>query len=381
MYIFAEPVTEEQIQAVQSENDAEIAEYERKVLGLHKDIASQPQQDDDGKWADMQADVEKEMDKDEVSLSNPDIDGITSSVETEEAEVGDDETEVLDKGPLWESARAQNFDDEPIAAGVEDEDKEDHDSESDGLAKSGEEDLVDDSQEFEENPERFIANGDAVEDDGDIQGGDEHPGENQIGDGNGEMPTDVETAEDTESTGTDAPEYPHRATQSPKSGSWHDEEQVGTRSNQDIGSEADASFLDSAAKAEPVLTNAQDVLAMTLTIRNRVNDSYVLRPENLSASDRWSVEYAMAEVGDRGKAWSLYQASRLRRERAMEKNEDDDENKRLDWYMRNLRELSEKGEKWRQEQDERDKDRPTVVLGRSSAAGELFDEEESPSKT
>ena len=50
------------------------------------------------------------------------------------------------------------------------------------------------------------------------------------------------------------------------------------------------------------------ILAMTLTLRNKVNGSYILRPENLTKDDDWSVEYTLSPVAEERRAWALYQA-------------------------------------------------------------------------
>ena len=379
MYIFAEPVTDEQIQAIQSENDAEISAYERKVFGLHEDSASNDQEEDDGKWADMQADVENEMEKDEVSLNNPDNEVVTSSTMEDPNTLDDGETEALDKGPLWESVDAQKGDDEPVAALIDDEEVEEPNSDHDTLTESGEEDIVDGQQTPEARMDASTSLAEGFEEDhGVIEKNEVGLGGEQEVENEADNSSDVEIGKAIEGT------EPYTATNSPLAAesiegeSPYEEDHRRTQADDRIALEADAPFLDSAAKDQPNPSTTEEVLAMTLTIRNRVNDSYVLRPENLSAGDKWSVEYAMAEVGDRGKAWSLYLASQARRRKAMDHDEETDENRRLDSYMRNLRDLSERGEKWRQEQDERDKGRPIVVLGQSSPSGEMYDIEEDP---
>lgn len=371
MYIFAEPVTEEHIQAIQSENDAEISAYERKVLGLDEDNASNDQDDDDGKWADMQADVENEMEKDEVSLKHPDNEIVTSSIAEEPNNLDDGETEALDKGPLWESVHAQKGKEDPVAALVDDEELEEYDSEQDTLVGSGEEDTVDAQQAPEAGlgasttlVEGFEEDHGTTETDG-VESRGEQETENEV-----DASSDVEIAQAIEGTESCTATNPPRTAENSTGESPDEEERRSTQADDDVTSEADAPFLDSAAKDQPSPSTTEEVLAMTLTIRNRVNDSYVLRPENLSAGDKWSVEYAMAEVSDRGKAWSLYQASQARRRKAMDHDEEADEN--LNEFMRNLRDLSEKGEKWRQEQDKRDEGRPVVVLGQSPPSGELY---------
>ena len=325
----------------------------------------------------MQADVENEMEKDEISLDNPDNEIFPSCIAEESKNVDDGETEALDKDPSWESLDTQKLNDDPIAAPVDHEESEEHSSEHDTLIESEEEDKVDAQQASEAGPDAFTTLVERFEED---QGTTETDGVGLRGEK--EVKTEVDIFSHVENVqaieGTEA----CTATKSPlvaeniEGESLHEEEHRRTQADDSVTSEADAPFLDLAAKDQPSPSITEEVLAMTLTIRNRVNDSYVLRPENLSAGDKWSVEYAMAEVGDRGKAWSLYQASQSRRRKALEHDEEADENKRLDGFMRNLRDLSEKGEKWRQEQDKRDKGRPIVVLGQSTPSGELYNVEE-----
>lgn len=71
---------------------------------------------------------------------------------------------------------------------------------------------------------------------------------------------------------------------------------------------------DSAAEAEPSSTLAErdSLFAMYVTIRNKVNNEPVERPENLRSSDKWDIEYAMEELhGER--AAKLYRSCQKRR--------------------------------------------------------------------
>ncbi|KAG6356866.1 hypothetical protein INS49_014740 [Diaporthe citri] len=57
---------------------------------------------------------------------------------------------------------------------------------------------------------------------------------------------------------------------------------------------------------------AKPVLGLVLTVRNKVNTKYVQRPEKLTASDKWNVEYTIEELpGD--KVQGVYQALKKRR--------------------------------------------------------------------
>ena len=363
MYIFAEPVTDEQIQEIQSENDAEIAEYERSVLGLHKDPAEDSEHEDDGKWADMQADVEEEMDRDEGSLTNLEAEHNVAAETANKEET----VESLTQESLFDSIETKNVEHNFSAAASEDEDGgQDSETKLDILDENGVKDTTEDKQQTEKSS---IELSDSADGDG----------------------TPVNAAEITKNSEDKLDNTRNLASKADLEGmSRASQVATGSDSRDDVGqhldhpslagnqsglsmdygtsSAADVPFLEAAAKAAPTIPDSREVLAMTLTIRNKVNDQYVLRPEGLTTNDRWSVEYAIAEVDDENKAWGLYEASQSRRKKALEDDDDDenDDNQRLDWYMRNLRELSEKGEKWRQEQDELDRNRPTIVLGRSS---------------
>lgn len=109
-----------------------------------------------------------------------------------------------------------------------------------------------------------------------------------------------------------------------------------------------------------------EVLAMTLTVRNKIDGVYVLRPDELKAEDDWSVEYTLEEVLQPGRAWSLYQACQMRRRKKhedLDSREQDGEESSL--YVRKLRQMSQKGAEWRKQMDKEDREVPVRVLGRS----------------
>lgn len=57
---------------------------------------------------------------------------------------------------------------------------------------------------------------------------------------------------------------------------------------------------------------AKPVLGLILTVRNKVNDRYVQRPEKLLASDKWHVEYTMEELAE-DRVQDVYRALKKRR--------------------------------------------------------------------
>jgi hypothetical protein len=100
-------------------------------------------------------------------------------------------------------------------------------------------------------------------------------------------------------------------------------------------------------KAEP-----GSILAMTLTIRNKVNGKYIPRPDKLQAGQNWTVEYALAEITDQDRARTLYAACKKRRWAVIVKSPEKFANN--SWnnvYMDHLHKLSKKGKAFREKQD------------------------------
>ena len=317
MYIFAEPMTEDQIDALQSSSNAKVEEFERNILGLCNDNAeAQESENDDGKWADMQANVEKEMEKDEISATAFEVEGDGLGG------VGD---EAGSTGNLSQPHEGNSI-----------------------VAKTDSEDIDEDSV--------AVSRGDQ-----DIQYVDEHEGDRMLD-------LDREDQEGISQAEHDPTTSDGLAFQDGEESTQHSDEAastVNTSSPQAPSQEHDVSNAqaDAAlAKENPPPSSSKELLAMTLTVRNQVNKKFVVRPENLSPRDRWTVEYALANVQPREKAWTLYQASQTRRKKQLE-NLDEDEGKTVDFYIRNLRELSKKGKKWREQQDKQDMERPKVVFG------------------
>ena len=405
MYIFAEPVTEEQIEELQSHNDAEVEEFERNILGLGKaDAEGEDLHGEDNKWADMHANVEEEMDNDEASLTAPDGEEIVP----EDAGIGQGiehgSVEDQDDDSLWAKDALQASDGNPeITSTVVDQDAGDEDQDDDDSEDITEEDkggltpvglrggslaIGEDHfnrgdgspQEPEDDPIKMVNAIEADKGSHDIPvlKIEERMAETEAGDEAGQDAGKAETADgigmanDTEAALSKAPAVTVTESES-ESEELKTESQSETPQPEDLGAneedfdtDADTPFLNTVAEeAPPPPDPAQEVLAMTLTIRNKVNDRYVIRPENLSSSDRWQVEYALSEVEKPEKAWSLYQASQARRRKQLDRADDDDD-KTVETYIKNLRGLSRKGKEWREQQDELDKARPKVVLGQSS---------------
>ncbi|KAK6062840.1 hypothetical protein SCUP515_12969 [Seiridium cupressi] len=106
--------------------------------------------------------------------------------------------------------------------------------------------------------------------------------------------------------------------------------------------------------------DSDPILGMVLTVRNRVNDKYVERPENLTKSDRWEIEYNIEELSDE-RAHRLFVMCKKRRERALSSSRRDSAwNEMFDGA---LPKYSNEGRKFRKEEERLAKERPVHILG------------------
>ena len=312
MYIFAEPVTEEQVEEIQSNNTAKIHEFERNILGLVRGKGSSKinSREDDSKWEDIRADVQEAMDKDELSMdesgqneeaNNEDLEGIGSAP---------DRPTVFEQDPLYNRKSPADAQDDVIVPPIE---REGDDCDSDEVDR-------------EEEPRKEV-------------GVDKGPDTDEV--------TESLNAKDDTSSSPEA--QPSDA--------------LNKDGQQEYQTQADQPFLDSidqeAAKADiDAESSSEDILAMTLTLRNKVNGEDVLRPESMTATDEWSVEYSLVEVPVPSRARALYKACQSRRSKKMEPEDSDV----VSGFVQKLRNLSANGRAWRKEQDQRDEKEPVQVL-------------------
>jgi len=105
------------------------------------------------------------------------------------------------------------------------------------------------------------------------------------------------------------------------------------------------------------------LLAMTLVIRNKVNNSYVERPEDLGDHDKWEVEYALSEISSLGSAHNLYEMTKARRQRTLTRSLDlSKENTWNDRFIASIKKMNEKGRLWREKEDKIEKKLPVKTL-------------------
>ena len=418
MYIFAEPVTEERVAEIQSHNEAKIKEFERKLLGLTSDeTAAQETEDDDSKWENIQADVRETMDKDELSIEQPNSEDVEDE-DSENTPVASNGRDNSREGGLFASGDESREDDEARSAaaeGEEDEDDEDDeflDNEEDEEVEEhdGEklEELTDEADDEQDLDEESIEDADDNKQKigEEVQVANENEDEEELLGSDGEEAAAEEESTDVDQEygqaddrGVSAASEDHAESQSNKellaegneqrrlrAGSperatppiHHTKQDTGERADNytgppsseaqsDFPLEADKAFLSKVTEelspTGAAASQNSDILALTLTIRNKVNGKFVLRPERLTAEDKWTIEYSLNEVDTETRARALYQACQARRKKKYDKMETRSDEENITGYLQRLRELSVQGRKWRQRQDEEDTKKPVQILG------------------
>ena len=412
MYIFAEPVTEEQVAEIQSHNEAKIKEFERKLFGLTSDEAgSQETEEDDSKWENIQADVRETMDKDELSIEEADGEDVEYDA-SENARVISNERGTSEEDDLYGIREEGREGDGATAAAAENEDDEEDelvDSEEDEEADGEKlEEFIDEADEEQDLDEESL---EESEDDNEgeseeLQEASESEGQKDLKGNDGEKETGEEErtgidqedsqADDQSASAADKDQAGGQGTkelqtegneQERPSGSSaehatppiddrkqdadgnarRDTSPLSSEALADFPIKADKAFLNQVTEelsyADGPASQNPDILAMTLTIRNKVNGKFVLRPENLTARDEWSIEYSLTEVDTKTRARALYKACQARRKKKHDKMETKNDEERLNGFLRRLREMSMEGRKWRARQDKEDTKKPMQILG------------------
>lgn len=437
MYIFAEPVTEEHAKEIQSKNDVKIEEFERSILGLHGDKL----QDNETDWADIEAGVQKAMNEDEMSLADSEngessnlLDDANGSLDTTDVSItnasdNEDEMTLTNSGntilpTLSDDADSNLYSREISTIPSHEDDLVDSTiNESTALEtqsidnqiisgaetedfNKGEEEAIEKCFESEEVDEE--ADEEAVEDEigrleHDSNEGTRKSREETIQADVGEMGHVAEQEKVTEVEGLMKDNFHdqgHRpsdgAFENPSSGAAtldqaDGQQPINSDPNESQNSDVDAHeeedvaekpyfkgdvpFLKSIETERPL--NPSDVLALTLTIRNKVNGKYVPQPRNLKQYDKWEVEYSLTEVSDQSRASVLYQACQLRRKKLLDAEQKNTENDR---YFQMLKRLSQQGKLWRKQIDKQDIGKPRVVLKESTIITEETEKADSDIK-
>ncbi|KAI9847832.1 MAG: hypothetical protein M1837_001725 [Sclerophora amabilis] len=378
MYIFAEPVTEDQIAEIQDTNKLAVEEFERNLMGLAKgekpangeEGEAEVIQDSEGdtanrEWERIHAKVEKEMEHDEllsdasssrhVASRRPLEDATSTLVDLAKGNPADPESGTEQIMSSWTPGDDEEVGDEEDQEEDEGDEDEDEDGEEEGQEDDDEDEDEDEDQDEDEDEEGNGEEEDESEENEEQKDGQEEKSKakeqgNVSADGtNSAVEGGSNQMIDTSSTlGSDATVLDTSEPQQPLLEDLLSEDAIA----EDTEGHGDKAWLDEVDLEQQRLVpqdGSRSVMAMTLTVRNKVNGEYVARPENLAGSDQWSVEYALSEVVSEARAWSLYNACQLRRKKRFDIIDDDDGDK--NYYKRILRELSAKGRKWRDEQD------------------------------
>lgn len=98
------------------------------------------------------------------------------------------------------------------------------------------------------------------------------------------------------------------------------------------------------------------LLAMVVTVSNKVDGKPVLRPKHLGAAidgsevKQWTVDYTVKVVGNSSRAHALYLACQRRRRTVFEKEAID---YKTNGFLKQVRQYARKGSKWRRAEEER----------------------------
>jgi hypothetical protein len=367
MYIFAEPIEEEEVDKIQATNKAKIEEFESRVLGLVNDDMSDDRRQ--AEWESLKAEVEQSMERDEVepedaegeredselemmsSEEQREIDELLSSAAAEGSEKDEEDDGVIDEeaeedGELIADKNSDELDEtyESTDEGLEeqqlgiDENKEEDAMEEDNAPGAEEESNVEEAEELgsEDSESDSTEKVELVEN------------EDLAHDDSAESNVVNEDSENPEASQSDAESG--ELVQQPI---WDSEvKKIKTRTRKASGGVND-----------PATTSGEDnILAMTLTIRNKVDGRYVDRPNNINEKTDWLVEYALAEVPSSQQASKLYAAAKLRRERVLKKAKDQGQDDKNNIFIENIKKLSRKGREWLKRQEKLEADLPVKTL-------------------
>ncbi|KAK3403175.1 mitochondrial protein Pet127-domain-containing protein [Sordaria brevicollis] len=389
MYIFAKPVTPEEIEAVQGANKKIIEKFERDMMGL------EPKEEKEERLAAEQKASEEAVEEAAKSAPEPReqvttadvwedmVDKVEEALENEEhgvTSVREAIEQALRSSGLLEAStpeEARRYLDELLEAlttaesGKADESAADSAAEESESAVSAEESTdakADATQaaEAEEEPtlsdlvlrlasqvkanRSEVANGEA-EDDVSTAAADDSK-LNKFETILSELISKSRAGEEQPAASTDSSSPSSSEPLAPEDELASLDEAVVHTSKTSSSNKADKSVL---AEETP------ELLGMILTIRNKVNGEYVERPENLRRTDKWEVEYSLENMPTL-RAENIYKQVVQRRRKTLDDQEDRDKA----WYemfQGALDKYTTKGRRHRQKEIALAKTRPVHVYG------------------
>ncbi|KAH8821551.1 mitochondrial protein Pet127-domain-containing protein [Xylogone sp. PMI_703] len=384
MYIFAEPIEEERIKEIQETNKDAIREFESRVLGLDNDNTDEEMKSIE--WERIRSMVEKSIEKDETSMEDARaiVRGLIEQSDVLSSEETSEQADrLLDEILSASGVNDSTQDDEDDARENEDEDEDDEEEDEDEDADNS----IDASEELEEDTdesslgeadeetdiERVEGDDRETRDEGEVDNNQDPEKNLELEDrsgnheGTNRSPGETTVLPEQEGDSSDTPDYDISRDEASLEGEAPVEESTpATLDATDAAEDEAAAQIDESGSK---ISSSDDILAMTLTIRNKVNDEYVLRPENLKSTDKWTVEYALSEVPSQARARTLYEATKRRRRLALAQNDEETASTPYNnAYMRKLADLVQRGRDWRRKQNEVDKETPKKTLYSLDAA-------------
>jgi hypothetical protein len=371
MYIFAEPIEEEEVEKIQATNKQKIEAFERSVLGLEDSELTEEQKQ--AEWASLRAKVEERMEEDELGIENPDTtegqndSGLDELFDEEQENVDN----LLSSAAMEEDGHEDDDDEDTLIEDLEEDDEESL-QDGEGHNEEGEEIMIDDPA----NDLDRVVEGSRV---GDVEELDESFEESNLHEQAAAeeiLSGDFEEAESDEDAADEQESFADEESNEDELISLESEgDNTELIENKELKSDETSS--DSTIEDIAVASGATNpggpfripqgptyppLLAMTLIIRNKVNDRYVERPNNLQGHENWAVEYALSEVPQPRRAHELYDALKTRRKKAVTRNVDLSKDAWNNVFIENIKKLSKKGQAWRAKQDEIEADLPIKTL-------------------
>ncbi|KAF7957771.1 hypothetical protein EAE96_003341 [Botrytis aclada] len=424
MYIFAEPMEEEEIQKIQDTNKAEIEAFEARVLGLHGEKGEEEQLEEkkNAEWEDLRAKIEESMENDEFEIKSAkeiaeslvehhDVTGLTLD-EVEQRveeflstssynEQGEADAAGENENKLWKEDNVEA--DEETDDIIDENEETEHDEDMEKTTAEADEDADEENDEEDEDDEEEE---DEEEEDEEEEEEEDDDGEEEeeLEDCSGEAnPSDlreiaieetvmqegllVDPAEETseaqnsnvEASEAREPELvanedlliDSAEETSDFSDSNHEssESQESSTDESSTSNETnntdDKTLMSDIESSLPKEESQKEILAMHLAIRNKVNDNYVVRPERLTKDDKWVVEYALSEIPDHERAMNLYKATQLRRKTALRRSDEPDTKwaeERNSKFIAHLKDLAQSGRAWRRRITEKEANEPVKTL-------------------
>jgi len=397
MYIFAEPVTDSVVDKIQTKNKVEVENFERDIFGLKRPTTDAYSGLEQG-WEEIKAMVEEEMTVDMLGDDSTEVDTdlysklskFAGQISRKRQELTEGSTEISDLdgeesefNELAQEAaeleaglsRLRNIADQFTAKTQTFKEKlEQHETNNPGLKLIIEQldDILDDVREESERfnlhlrdePGTDIANkhqpAAQIEK---TSNGNHDPGmaapkaENEVENIINRDPMEARLMDFS-----DAAETVKENANDPSDSVTIQAEHMGSVSGSEEQHNPMEEHEEAAISTLTELASPGPLLAMTLTVRNKINEQYQIRPSSLETTDKWTIEYSLKEIEAPQKAWQLYEATKRRRWKIMDSAGAKEDAEHEDYFRRLLRDLSENGRVWRAEQDELDKKVPKATF-------------------